>query len=101
MIALGANTLLLDEPTAGLAQREAEAFIPMLREIRDHIDATIIVIDHDLPLIASIVDRLYVMANGAVIAHGDPHSVRRDESVVAAYLGTDERAISRSGPASQ
>lgn len=97
MIGLGARVLLLDEPTAGIAQREVEAFRPVLREIRDHLGATIVVIEHDIPLIMGLVDRLYVLASGELIAEGSPSVLRDDPRVVAAYLGTDERVISRSG----
>ena len=97
MLAMGSRVLLLDEPTAGIAQREVEAFTPVLREIRDHLDATIVVIDHDIPMITELVDRLYVMSVGRVIAEGDPRILRTDPTVIAAYLGTDERAIQRSG----
>jgi ABC-type branched-subunit amino acid transport system ATPase component len=97
MVALGARVLLLDEPTAGIAQREVEAFRPVLREIRDHLDATLVVIEHDMPLIMGLADRLYVLASGRVIAEGPPDVLRDDPRVVAAYLGTDERVIRRSG----
>lgn len=97
LLAMGCRVLLLDEPTAGIAQREVEAFTPVLREVRDHLGATMIVIDHDIPMIGALVDRLYVMAAGEVIAEGDPRLLREDPAVVAAYLGTDERAIRRSG----
>ena len=97
LVAMGCEVLLLDEPTAGLAQREVEAFTPVLREIRDHLDATMIVIDHDIPMVMGLVDRLYVMSAGTVIAEGDPRLLREDPAVIAAYLGTDERAILRSG----
>ena len=99
MLAMGCRVILLDEPTAGIAQREVEAFTPVLREIRDHLDATIVVIDHDIPMITSLVDRLYVMAVGRVIAEGDPRVLRENPEVVAAYLGTDDRVIERSGGA--
>ncbi len=97
MIALGASVLLLDEPTAGIAQREVEAFRPVLKEIRDHLGATMVVIEHDIPLMMDLVDRLYVLAAGAVIAEGPPRVLRDDPKVIAAYLGTDERVIRRSG----
>jgi ABC-type branched-subunit amino acid transport system ATPase component/ABC-type branched-subunit amino acid transport system permease subunit len=98
-VALGADVLLLDEPMAGIAQREVEAFVPVLREIRDHLDASMVVIDHDLPMIGSVSDRLMVLASGSVVASGPPSILRDDPRVVAAYLGTDERAIDRSGAA--
>jgi len=97
MVGLGARLLLLDEPTAGIAQREVEAFRPVLQEIRDHLGATIMVIEHDIPLIMGLVDRLYVLAAGHVIAEGHPSVLRDDAAVVAAYLGTDEQVIARSG----
>jgi ABC-type uncharacterized transport system ATPase subunit len=93
---MGAEVLLLDEPTAGIAQREVEAFVPAIREIQAHLGASMVIIDHDIPMIGAIVDRLYVLAAGTVIAHGDPDAVRRDPEVIRAYLGTDERALRRS-----
>jgi len=97
LLARGSRLLLLDEPTAGVAQRETEAFAPLIRRVRDELDATILVIEHDMPLVMSIADRLYCMAAGSVIAEGTPAAVRNDAKVIAAYLGTDERAIARSG----
>ena len=97
IVGLGARTLLLDEPTAGIAQREVESFVPVLRALRDHLDATIVVIEHDIPMVTRLVDRMYVMAAGRVIAEGRPEAVRDNPDVIAAYLGTDQRVISRSG----
>jgi ABC-type branched-subunit amino acid transport system ATPase component len=89
--------LLLDEPTAGLAQRETEAFGPLLRRVRDQLDCAVLLIEHDMVLIAEVSDRVYALESGRVIAQGEPSSVLAHPAVVAGYLGTDEDAIRRSG----
>jgi ABC-type branched-subunit amino acid transport system ATPase component len=99
VLAVAPRVLCLDEPTAGVAQREAEAFGPLIKRVQQELDATLIVVEHDLPLILSISDRVYCMEAGAVIAEGDPDAVRNNPLVVATYLGTDDRAIARSNSA--
>ena len=99
LLALDARVLCLDEPTAGVAQRETEAFGPLLQEVRRELGAAMLVIEHDMPLIMSISDRVYCLELGQVIVEGLPDEVRYDVRVVASYLGTDERAIARSGTA--
>ncbi|MDI2127523.1 ABC transporter permease subunit [Yinghuangia seranimata] len=96
LLALDARLLCLDEPTAGVAQRETEAFGPLIQEIRRELGASLLVIEHDMPLIMGISDRVYCLEAGRVIAEGAPDAVRSDPKVVASYLGTDERAIARS-----
>jgi ABC-type branched-subunit amino acid transport system ATPase component len=96
LLALDARVLCLDEPTAGVAQRETEAFGPLLLRIRKELDASLLVIEHDMPLIMSISDRVYCLEAGRVIAEGTPDVVRHDPAVVASYLGTDQRALQRS-----
>src|SRR5207253_4209286 len=84
--------LCLDEPTAGVAQREAEAFGPLIKRVQQELDATLILVEHDLPLILTISDHVYCMEAGGIIAEGVPEAVRSDPVVIASYLGTDERA---------
>ena len=98
LMAVNARVLLLDEPTGGVAQREAEAFGPLIKQVQAELDAAVIVIEHDMPLVMGISDRVYCLEAGAVIAEGPPEQVRRDPLVIASYLGTSEQAIGRSGP---
>ena len=99
LLALEARVLCLDEPTGGVAQREVEAFAPLLLSIKDQLGAAMLVIEHDMPMIMQISDRIYCLEAGRVIAAGSPAEVRTDSAVIASYLGTDERAIRRSGVA--
>ncbi len=99
LLAVNARVLLLDEPTGGVAQREAEAFGPLIKQVQAELDAAVIVIEHDMPLVMGISDRVYCLEAGAVIAEGSPEQVRSDPLVIASYLGTSDQAIGRSGPA--
>ncbi len=95
--ALGPTVLLLDEPAAGLAQREVEALVPVLRRLRDELDCSIVVIEHDLPMLRRLSDRVVAMVSGRVAASGSMDEVCTDPEVVAAYLGDDTTAVDRSG----
>ena len=88
--------VLLDEPSSGIAQREAEALGPLLRRVRDELGASLLVIEHDLPLLMSISDRMIALDLGRVVVDGDPRDVIEHPTVVASYLGTDEATIHRS-----
>ncbi|HMF82664.1 MAG TPA: MFS transporter [Acidimicrobiia bacterium] len=91
------TVLLLDEPSSGIAQREAEALAPLLRRVRAALGATLLVIEHDLPLLTSIADRMIALDLGEIIAEGDPADVVRHPAVIASYLGTTESTVARSG----
>jgi ABC-type branched-subunit amino acid transport system ATPase component/ABC-type branched-subunit amino acid transport system permease subunit len=97
LLAQDARVLLLDEPTAGLAQREAEVFGPLLLRVRRDLDATLVIVEHDIPLVMAMSDRVQCLSAGTTLAVGAPEEVRSDPAVIASYLGTDERAIARSG----
>ncbi len=89
--------VLLDEPTAGVAQRESEALGPLLRQVREDAGCTMLVIDHDMPLLTSLCDRLVALELGEVIAEGAPTSVLENPRVIESYLGVEGAAIDRSG----
>ncbi len=91
--ALGAHVILLDEPTAGLTPQEVEAFTRIIAELREELSVTVVVIDHDVPMMRSLVDRLYVLEAGRLIAEGPPSILDTDERVIAAYMGSSRGAI--------
>jgi ABC-type branched-subunit amino acid transport system ATPase component/ABC-type branched-subunit amino acid transport system permease subunit len=92
------SVLLLDEPTSGIAQRESEALGELLLGLREQTGAAFVVIEHDVPLVSSIADRMICMHLGEIIAQGDTTDVLTNPAVVAAYLGADAAAAARSGP---
>jgi len=89
--------VLLDEPSSGIAQREVEALAPVLRRLRDEMGASLLVIEHDIPLISSISDRLVALDQGAVLAEGLPADVLNHADVIESYLGNNAAARERSG----
>ncbi|MET0159701.1 MAG: MFS transporter [Acidimicrobiales bacterium] len=91
------TVVLLDEPSSGIAQRETEALGPLLERLRDGLGAALVVVEHDVPLVTRVADRIIAMDQGAVIADGPPREVLSDGAVVASYLGSDRHAIARSG----
>ncbi|HVM10771.1 MAG TPA: MFS transporter [Acidimicrobiales bacterium] len=91
------KVILFDEPSSGIAQRETEALGPLLLRIRETTGASLLVIEHDMPLITSISDRMIALDLGTVVTDGPPHEVVNHPQVVASYLGTDEAVIARSG----
>ncbi|HEY7917873.1 MAG TPA: MFS transporter [Acidimicrobiales bacterium] len=91
------SVVLLDEPSSGIAQRESEALGPLLLQIRDTLGASLVVIEHDIPLLTGVADRMVALDQGRCVAEGPPHQVLEDPLVVASYLGVTDAAITRSG----
>ena len=85
--------VLLDEPAAGLPDEETEHLGGVIRRIPEHMDALVILVDHDMSLVSACCDVTAVLDFGRLIASGPTAQVLRDEQVVAAYLGTEEVAV--------
>jgi len=96
LVALEPQCLLLDEPSSGIAQRETEALGGLLDRLKDDLGLTLVVIEHDMPLILGLADRIVVMDSGRVIAEGPPEEVSANPLVVEAYMGGSVAAIERS-----
>jgi len=79
--------LMLDEPSSGIAQRESEALVPLLKSVQARLDCSLLVIEHDMALLSGLADRLVALDAGEVIAVGTPPDVLAHHAVVEAYLG--------------
>ncbi len=98
LLAQDPAVILLDEPSAGVAQSESEALGPLLRRIQAETGCSLVVIEHDMGLLSGLCDELVALEQGRVIARGTPEDVLADPAVVASYLGTDAAFVARSGP---
>ena len=91
------KVLLLDEPSSGIAQAESEGLAPLLRRVRFETGCSLLIIEHDMPLISAVSDELIALQQGTFLMRGKPEEVLNDERVIASYLGTADDVIKRSG----
>jgi branched-chain amino acid transport system ATP-binding protein len=87
IIATGPSIVLLDEPSAGLAQAETEAMAPVLLETKRRLDCSMILIEHDMSLLRQLADRAIALDLGAVVTTGNPEDVLNHPHVIESYLG--------------
>ena len=85
-LALKPRLLILDEPTQGLADSEIDNFITLVREIAK--SATVLLIEHNMPVVMQLADRITVFNAGKILAEGTPQAIRDNAAVQEAYLGT-------------
>ena len=80
------SMLLLDEPVSGMNASETHTFVDLIRSIRDR-GVTILLVEHDMPMVMSVSDRIVVLNYGRIIAEGPPDAIRNNPDVIEAYLG--------------
>jgi branched-chain amino acid transport system ATP-binding protein len=85
-LALKPKLLILDEPTQGLSEAEIDNFILLVRAVAK--DATVLLIEHNMPLVMELAHRITVLDRGMILAEGTPDDIRANAAVQAAYLGT-------------
>ena len=97
VVAQRPKVVLLDEPSSGIAQRETEALGPLLLRLRNELGCAMVIVEHDMGLLAQVADRLVALETGRVIAEGRPAEVLGHPMVVASYLGSSAELVARSG----
>jgi branched-chain amino acid transport system ATP-binding protein len=83
--------LLLDEPVSGMNASETQVFVRLIRSIRER-GVTLLLVEHDMPMVMEVSDRIVVLNYGRLIAEGPPAAIRTDAAVIEAYLGQGRAA---------
>jgi len=84
--------LLLDEPAAGMNEKETDSLYDLIKEVQKR-GVTVLIIEHDMPLVMKLCDRITVLNFGEKLAEGTPDEIQNNDSVVEAYLGTEEEEV--------
>ena len=79
--------LFLDEPAAGMNPQETAELTALIKQIQQHFNITILLIEHDMSLVMNVTERIYVLEYGRLIAHGTPDEIKHNKRVIEAYLG--------------
>ena len=86
-LAIGPKLLLLDEPSSGLNTEETADMVFWIQDIKEDLGVTVLMIEHDMSLVAAVSDRVLAMNAGKLLAEGTPAEVQANPAVIAAYLG--------------
>jgi branched-chain amino acid transport system ATP-binding protein len=89
-LAVKPSMLLLDEPVSGMNPSETARFIKLVREIRDT-GVTVLLVEHDMPMVTQVCDRIVVLNYGRIIAEGTPAEIQNNQDVIRAYLGQGKK----------
>jgi len=89
-LALGPKVLLLDEPVAGMNQAEKDEMLELIRRVREEFSLAVVIIEHNMPVVMRLCERIQVLSYGQLISEGSPEEVRGDPRVIESYLGKED-----------